>query len=194
MSTILSPESDIINKYLSVIASKSNLLSSKIGINGSDIYIVYKDTILYEISIKEFLNIVGEGFIDTWNDKDLPTIYNSNKYIFSQISLARSKIYNNIGECKASIINAMSSDITFNNIISNIKADDGCVLYKLNGKDRVYFIPLFSSFPNLNKSDDIDIFVYDDLENPYRQCIIKEVIHKKKINNDINIYFKALKF
>lgn len=73
-----------------------------------------------------------------------------------------------------------------------LKSADGAELYKMYGNNpgEVYFVPIFSGFPNLNKDDQIGINIYY-----FDQTTLMNVmyIYKKKIKRDIKIYFRTLR-
>jgi hypothetical protein len=93
----------------------------------------------------------------------------------------------------AKVENAKISDENFEKY-SNIKAENGCMFYKIIGFDgKPYYIPIMSGFPKLAKADDIDIIVYRNINNN-DSYLIREIIHKAKLKCDYDVFFRTLKF
>lgn len=74
----------------------------------------------------------------------------------------------------------------------DMKSGDKLQFFKVPGIDieKSYIIPVFSGFPNLNKSDTIGIKIYDMLDN---HLLIQMIINKKKIGRVMNVLFRTLK-
>ena len=84
----------------------------------------------------------------------------------------------------------LRSDPEFEGLIE-LKADDGMKFYKVPGfeKNKVYMIPVFSGFPNLNKQDSANVEIY---ANDGVSVIVDMTIYKKKLNRDIHMIYKVL--
>ena len=68
------------------------------------------------------------------------------------------------------------------------------MFYKLIGYNgNPYYIPIMTGFPKLAKADDMDIIVYKNI-NDDNSYLIREIIHKKKLKCDYDVFFRSLKF
>lgn len=76
----------------------------------------------------------------------------------------------------------------FNDFL-NIKSDEGVKFFKSLTPGKEFMYPVFTGFPNITKSDDMDVIVHriDDVYN-----LIHIIIHKKKISRDINMIYRTL--
>ena len=196
MDYIESPLTDIINKYISAILGNSiSDKMTRVIVSKGYIFIILYDTVIYRVFAKEMDPNLTFGFTEDDN------IIISDKY---KLDYKRTKV--DISLCEstlksidiqdnilAKIENAKSSDINFGRF-SDIKADDGCIFYKLIGYDgKPYFIPIMGSFPKLAKADDIDIIVYKNIKDP-DSYLVREIIHKSKLKCDYDVFFRTLKF
>lgn len=196
MDYIESPITDIINKYISnIIGNTVKDKGCRVVVSKGYIFIILFDTVIYRVFTKEIDPELTFGFTEDNN-----TIV-SDKYKLDyrkckvDISLCESTlrsidIDNNI---LAKIENVKIIDEAFEKY-SNIKAENGCMFYKLIGFNGIpYYIPIMSGFPKLAKSDDIDIIVYKNITND-DSYLIREVIHKAKLKCDYDVFFRTLKF
>jgi hypothetical protein len=197
MDYIESPVTDIINKYISnIIGNTVKDKGCRVIVSKGYIFIILFDTVIYRVFAKEIDPELTFGFTEDDNviisDK-YKLDYNKTKV---DISLCESTLRNiNIdnNNILAKIENARISDESFEKF-TNIKATNGCMFYKLIGFDGIpYYIPIMSGFPKLAKSDDIDIIVYKNI-NDNDSYLIREIIHKKKLKCDYDVFFRTLKF
>lgn len=74
----------------------------------------------------------------------------------------------------------------------SLKSADGMKFYKMNGNiiGNVYYIPIFSGFPSINKNDKIGIDVYDMRDNIHSFAVMN--IFKKKVNRNIKMCFRFI--
>ena len=195
MDYIETPITDIINKYISAIIGNNVDESARIIISSGYIFIILFDTVIYRVFAKEIDTNLTYGF--TAKENIIP----SDKYKLNRkktkvdISLCESTLRSiDIEEnILAKVENAKITDEAFRKI-SDIKADNGCVFYKLIGYNGIpYYIPIMGSFPKLAKSDDIDIIVYKSI-NDNDSYLVREIIHKSKLKCDYNVFFRTLKF
>lgn len=70
----------------------------------------------------------------------------------------------------------------------NIKADEGCKFFK--GYNNRFCIPMWTKFPNVTKSDSVDLYVYRFDES---SDLVVWKIKKKKIGRDWFIIFRVMK-
>jgi hypothetical protein len=73
-----------------------------------------------------------------------------------------------------------------------MKSGDPLVYYKIIGNELYsqYLMPVFNGFPNLGTGDKLSVTIYDQLDG---HLIFKHDIFKKKLNKNIQIYFRTLK-
>ena len=76
------------------------------------------------------------------------------------------------------------------NEYSIMKSIDGCKFFKLFNNENNYLVPIFSSFPNLNKGDLLSIYVYRYMDTSY--IIARYCVYKNKIKREFNVYFRTL--
>lgn len=196
MDYIESPITDIINKYISVIIGNSvKDKDCRVVVSKGYIFIILFDTVIYRVFAKELDQELTFGFTEEDNEiiSDRYKLnYRKSKIDISlcESTLRSINIDNNI---LAKIENAKITDELFEKY-SNIKAENGCMFYKLIGFNGIpYYIPIMSGFPKLAKSDDIDIIVYKNITND-DSYLIREVIHKAKLKCDYDVFFRTLKF
>lgn len=196
MDYIESPITDIINKYISAIIGNSiKDKDCRVVVSKGYIFIILFDTVIYRVFAKE----IDPEFTFGFTEEDNEIISDRYKLNYRKskvdISLCESTINtidinNNI---LAKIENARISDESFEKYAS-IKAENGCMFYKLIGYNgNPYYIPIMTGFPKLAKSDDIDIIVYKNI-NDDNSYLIREIIHKKKLKCDYDVFFRSLKF
>ena len=190
---IESPLTDIINKYISAIIGNNIDESTRIIIYNGYIFIILFDTVIYRVFAKEIDTNLTYGFIASENI--IPGDKLNLKKTKVDISLCESTLRSiDIEEnILAKVENAKITDEAFEKA-SQIKAENGCVFYKLIGYNgKPYYIPIMSSFPKLAKSDDIDIYVYKNI-NDNESYLVREIIHKSSLKCDYNVFFRTLKF
>lgn len=195
MDYIESPVADIINKYITVIIGNNVDESARIIVYNGYIFIILFDTVIYRVFAKELDTSLTFGFIGTENTIPSDKYKLNRKKIKVDISLCESTLRSIDIESNilAKVENAKITDEAFGKI-SDIKAENGCIFYKLIGFNGIpYYIPIMSSFPKLAKSDDIDIIVYKNI-NDNESYLVREVIHKAKIKSDYDVFFRTLKF
>ena len=196
MDYIEKPISDIINKYISAIIGNSiKDKACRVIVSQGYIFIILFDTVIYRVFAKELDPGLTFGFTE-----------DDNIIISDRYKLNRKKVNVDISLCEstlrsidiqenilAKIENAKINDEIFDKF-ANIKADNGCMFYKLIGYNGTpYYIPIMTGFPKLAKKDDIDIIVYRNIKDP-DSYLIREVIHKDKLKTDYDVFFRSLKF
>lgn len=196
MDYIESPITDIINKYISaIIGNTVKDKDCRVVVSKGYIFIILFDTVIYRVFAKEIDPEVTFGFTEEDNEiiSDRYKLnYRKSKVDISlcESTLNTIDINNNI---LAKIENARISDESFEKYAS-IKAESGCMFYKLIGYNgNPYYIPIMTGFPKLAKGDDIDIIVYKNI-NDDNSYLIREIIHKKKLKCDYDVFFRSLKF
>lgn len=196
MDYIESPITDIINKYISaIIGNTVKDKDCRVVVSRGYIFIILFDTVIYRVFAKEIDPEVTFGFTEEDNEiiSDRYKLnYRKSKVDISlcESTLNTIDINNNI---LAKIENARISDESFEKYAS-IKAESGCMFYKLIGYNgNPYYIPIMTGFPKLAKGDDIDIIVYKNI-NDDNSYLIREIIHKKKLKCDYDVFFRSLKF
>jgi hypothetical protein len=192
---IESPLTDIINKYISAIIGNNIDESARIIIYNGYIFIILFDTVIYRVFAKEIDTSLTYGFIASENTIPGDKYKINIKKTKVDISLCESTLRSiDIEEnILAKVENAKITDKAFEKV-SQIKAENGCIFYKLIGfNGKPYYIPIMSSFPKLAKSDDIDIYVYKNI-NDNESYLVREIIHKSSLKCDYNVFFRTLKF
>lgn len=196
MNYIEGPIVDIINKYISIILGNSiSKKMTRVVVSKGYIFIILFDTVIYRVFAKEMDVNLTFGFTEEDNEiisDKYKLDYNKTKVDIS-LCEATLSIIDIPGTILAKVENAKASDENFEKL-TNIKAEDGCIFYKLIGFDgKPYFIPIMGSFPKLSKTDDIDIIVYKNIKDD-DSYLIREVIHKSKLKCDYDVFFRTLKF
>jgi len=196
MDYIESPITDIINKYISAIVGNS--ISDKgcrIVVTKGYIFIILFDTVIYRVFAKELDPDLIFGFTEDDNEIISNKYKLNNKRCRTDISLCESTLSSiNVNDnILARIENVKMSDEEFSKF-ANIKAENGCMFYKLIGFNRrPYYIPIITGFPKLAKADDMDIIVYKNINDP-ESYLVREIIHKSKLKCDYDVFFRTLKF
>ena len=196
MDYIESPVADIINKYIStIIGNTIKDKACRVIVSKGYIFIILFDTVIYRVFAKEIDPELTFGFTEDDNEiigDKYKLNYSKTKVDISlcESTLKTIDIDNNI---LAKIENAKINDKEFEKFDS-IKAESGCMFYKLIGFDgKPYYIPIISGFPKLAKADDIDIIIYKNI-NDDDSYLVREIIHKKKLKCDYDVFFRSLKF
>lgn len=196
MDYIESPITDIINKYISAIIGNSiKDKGCRIVVSQGYIFIILFDTVIYRVFAKELDVNLSFGFTEDDNVIISDKYKLDHKKVKVDIALCESTLRSiDIQEnILAKIENAKINDEMFDTY-ANIKADNGCMFYKLIGYNGIpYYIPIMTGFPKLAKKDDIDIIVYKNIKDP-DSYLIREVIHKDKLKTDYDVFFRSLKF
>ena len=163
----------------------------------------YARVTYYSIDIMVDSTVIYKAMLKTPPINSLPIIYIDTKFMIEN-NIPEDKLINcpwveqnflyidsriNFGP-KVAQYNDLRSDPEFERLM-NLKADDGMKFYKIPGfdKNKVYMIPVFSGFPNLNKQDtaSVDIYANDGIS-----VIVDMTIYKKKLNRDIHMIYKVL--
>ena len=179
--------------------SKTDLLNSLIVIDSNNvIHILVRETALYSIPI--YSTICNTGFDNigfTYNG--LFGITDSNRMVeyipdFNALEKILPIIAANYHNEKINMV-AREENLQGNPIFSNLtarKSADGNEFYHLIGIDptKVYFIPIFAGFPNINKKDTINITVYKSFNNAY--CTLEMDIYKAKIKKQIKLIYSII--
>ena len=184
-----------IKNLISGIFGKSKYLKdANVLVYCNHLIIIVMNTTIYDISLEDMppLPLVAYryGTIDELKEDEYIVDTQLSNYM---ISIYNDKIYssiNNSNKLLASHPELRGVD-EFEKCIS-VKASDGAVFYKVAGIDpnETYLVPIFAGFPNLNKSDKIGISInqFGDTDN----LLINFNIFKKKINRNINMYFRTI--
>lgn len=84
--------------------------------------------------------------------------------------------------------NDLRSNEEFEKLLS-LKSGNGLKFFNMIGVDnKIYMIPMFSGFLNLNKQDKIGIKVYDCGDH----LVLSFNIYRKKINRNVNMFVRLL--
>lgn len=72
----------------------------------------------------------------------------------------------------------------------DMKADDGCELYKIGQPGNMSFFSIFAGFPKMNKSDKLNLYSYR-VPDGYSQ-INRMELFKKKANRIVDIIYRGM--
>lgn len=181
------PRVIVAKKIITSIVAKSYLPYSEIMITGDNtLVIVVLETSLYSLKLDNLplLPPIAFKFSDIENLNEDEYINNSqvyyklnwyyNYYFVESVNRRERVVYEE----------DLRANQEFEYLLSR-KASEGMKFFKIDN----YIIPVFSGFPNINKSDRVGITIYD-LKDGY---LLNELnIFKKKINKDIKMYYRTL--
>lgn len=184
----------IIRNLLASILKKSDIAYTNIMVTDfNDLILIVYDTVIYRCHLKECIS-AGKLFIDNRTFTD--------EYIMGEtfIPITDFDLANNIlrkyhDYCMVeyplytSEKNLKDSEL-FQPYL-NLKTDNGNVFYKGDNINKQYIMPVFNGFPALNKSDNMNIDVYQ-MDNKHQ--MIKLSIDKKKLGRTLYMYYRVLDF
>lgn len=164
-------------------------------VNDLDELVVFcKDTAIYCIPLTGEFHITPIAFDVSWLE-----MIEQEDHIATDMRLLFNlqAIWANIRRfvtCKDSIVahcDDLRVDPEYESLLS-MKAGESVKFYHLiwNSLNTDILIPVFNGFPSLNKADKIGITVYNEVVD----FLVDYLIYKKKINREIHMYFRILKF
>lgn len=179
-------------KLIESMISKSDLnYSTALITKDNTLVIIVRETAIY---ITQLTNI-QPGFDICFSYRDIIDLeedeYEANIREFAMIkSLYKHYTSMETEQNKLAGEDELRGDNEFERLLS-LKSADGAEFYKINGKHigETYFVPIFSGFPSVNKSDKIGINVYNLHDGHFLNVMI---IYKKKINRIMKIYFRTI--
>lgn len=191
---IRDPRIPQVRKIITSIIGKKDLSFTKVMITRDNTLVI----ILYDTSIY-VTKLVDEipGFEIAFYYKDIMNLEDDqctvNDFILYKQMYETFMFYNSIESNQQFLLSSSSSlrgNEEFERLLA-LKSGDGAELYKMYGNNpgQVYFVPIFSSFPNLNKDDQIGISVYYIDQTTLMNVMY---IYKKKIKRDVKVYFRTL--
>lgn len=178
-------------KIIQGVISKSDLQFSNIIITGDNtLVIIVRETIMYLIKLQDLPFLPPIAFRYNELNDEL-----SDDECFSDVHLLSFLLpiydyYINSTKYKLVSEPVLRNNEEFERLLS-LKAADGANFFKIHGQvlGEYYLVPIFSGFPNINKSDKIGIDIYDLRDG---HLLIVMNIYKKKVNRDINMYFRTI--
>ena len=183
-------------KIIESLISKSLLYDVEVMIYNGVLVFVVDNTLLYEIELKNPIDIglitfKYSNIIDYPVDIGISSCFN-NVYIKNRLF----SLYTNYKDLliKNNIVaqNTQLRDDEIFESLANLKAGEGMRYYNMIGNNMInYKIPIFSGFPNLNKQDTIGIDIRELPDNIH--LLVDMNIFKKKINRNIHIYYRIIK-
>lgn len=187
------PRIEQTRKIVESIISKTLLYNTQVMITNDNLIVcVVDNTILYIIELKNIVEpypsiaFMYGDIIDLEVDEYIPNIH----LLHSLSSLFTTYITQKSQNPIVASNGELRGNEQFEQLLA-MKAAEGMKYFNLIGKNNTnYKIPIFSGFPNLSKQDLIGINVYDQLDG---HLIIEMNIFKKKINRNIDMYFRTLK-
>jgi len=185
-------------KYAKGILKSNEIPNAYFIVNDNILLIVLHSTILYSVTLPEHTGIYKSftAFIDD-NKEMIPVELNENYNI--NINKTREYYYNLYYNFNQYQIMYSDFNVTENpnyKELMDLKAADGMRLYKIHaiialGMVHVWYVPVFSGFPSLNKSDTADIHIRkSNMKDKY--YIVNYKIHKAKIKTDVDMWFTAV--
>jgi len=200
---VIDPRLDQVQKIVESLVTKSLLPNTNCLVTSDNTLVLLVDeTLLYIIHLRDELCYPSLGFsyskfmyevssrsITDFNISSLD-IYDT--LITTKLLNYYASYYGYIFEeaVPVAVNNDLKTDESFSDYL-NIKSDDGMKYYRLPALQpgKQYMIPIFTGFPNITSQDKLGIYVYD-IGNSF--LIGRFKIFKKKINRDINIFFRML--
>lgn len=186
------PRVPIIRKIISNIVSKTlfEFTNVLVTVDNTLVFTVL-DTVLYTFHLNNAPVLQPISF----NYKMIEEL-GEDEYIQDNMIMIRlQKLYEyymNERNCKPVVAsdNELRGNDQFEELLK-LKTDDGMKFFKMNGNTlgSSYFVPVFTKFPSLNKSDGIGINIMDLLDG---HLLIEMSINKKKIGGIINMYYRTL--
>lgn len=181
-----------VRKIIQGIVGKSDLQFSNFMITGdNNLVIIIRETVMYLVKLFDVpcLPPIAFSYENLEQDNLEEDECIPNQYLLSVLSPIYEYYINSKSYKLASELDLRNNN-EFEQLLS-LKAADGANFFKINGSSigECYFIPIFSGFPNINKSDKIGIDIYD-LKDGHLLIIMN--IYKKKINRDIQMYFRTI--
>ena len=178
--------------------SKTDLMNSYIVIDSYNvIHILVRETALYSIPIYSTVANTGfdnigftyGGLIGVVDPNRVTEYIPDNEALKKVLPIVSVNYYNTKTNMVAREENLQENPIF--NALTARKSADGNSFYHLIGIDptKVYFIPIFAGFPNLNKKDSVDITVYKIANG---NCIVEMDIFKTKIKKSIKLIYSII--
>lgn len=181
-----------VRKILNAVIQKVDLPFSDIMITGDNtLVIIVRETAIYTVKLHD----IEPGFEISFKYTEIENLqedeYVFNRYIFDYIS-STYRFYLSMA-CQNNLLASepeLRGNPEFERLLS-LKSIDGADFFKINGIDynETYFVPIFSGFPVVNKVDKIGIDIFDLRDSHF---LIVMNIYKKKINRNIQIYFRTI--
>ena len=179
---------------LNIIAKKDYDFSDVMITRDNTLVIIVRETAIYTTKLLD----IQPGFTICFNfSQSTYEGLEEDQYIPNKIiEPIMTDIYNRYLSVELNPLNLLASEPElrgndeFERLLA-LKSADGAEFYKILGtnfKD-VYYVPIFTGFPSINKPDKIGINVYD-LHDGHFLNIMN--IFKKKINREMKIYFRTI--
>ena len=178
--------------------SKTDLMNSYIVIDSYNvIHILVRETALYSIPIYSTVANTGfdnigftyGGLIGVVDPNRVTEYIPDNEALKKVLPIVSVNYYNTKTNMVAREENLQENPVF--NALTARKSSDGNSFYHLIGIDptKVYFIPIFAGFPNLNKKDSVNITVYKIANG---NCIVEMDIFKSKIKKSIKLIYSII--
>ena len=181
-------------KKIPGVLKNNEIPNARYLIYNSNLMIEMMDTMVYLVALSNPISATSEpiGFTITINEnKELvpsPLDKNSIMILFNYYSY-----YSTIAIKNPLIADDpnVQDDPEFDKLMQ-LKSAEGMKLYKLRNTELygTTFIPIFTGFPALTKSDSIAVKVYKDDIDGY--SVVEYTIFKNKLKENIRMYFRIL--
>lgn len=178
-------------KIISGILKSNEIPNAEYCISRDKLIICLYNTCLYIADINDIGDIIPFVLSINENKELIPMI----PFNYIQLQDKLLQFYSScINRELLASVDDLKSDPEFAKLLT-MKAADGMRFYKLpaldsNSKPNMFFIPIYSGFPNLAKSDNANIRIWNAIES---NCsIVEYIIWRQKIKSYIHLYFRIL--
>lgn len=201
---VTDPRLDQVQKIVESLVIKSLLYNTSCLITSdNNLVLLVDDTLLYIVPLKDEISYPTLGFSYAKFMFEISSKSSNTDFTITALDIydafITSKLLNYYSfYCRyiyeefkpVAINNDLKTDESFVDYL-NIKSDDGMKYYKLPALQpgKQYMIPIFTGFPNVTSQDKLGVYVYELYEG---FILGRFKIFKKKINRDINIFFRML--
>jgi len=190
------PRIDEVKKIVESLVTKSLWEYTSILVTPTNLNIIVTNTLLYDIPLKNQGGpIIGFSNYRAFGLDENPITFPYDRSVTRNI-LDTVNGYKNLISVSPIVArdDALRGNAEFEKLLE-LKSDQGLKYFKMpsnsiDGYLKTYIVPIFAGFPNMNKQDDIGISIYD-IDDFH--LLINMKIMKKKINRNIDLYFRTLK-
>lgn len=178
-------------KMISGILKSNEIPNAEYCISRDKLIICLYNTCLYVMDINDIGDIIPFILSINENKELIPMI----PFNYIQLQDKLLQFYSScINRELLASIDDLKSDPEFAELLT-MKAADGMRFYKVptlnpNAQNKMFFVPVYSGFPNLAKSDNASIRIYNAIES---NCsIVEYIIWRQKVKSYIHLYFRIL--
>lgn len=183
-----------VKHLLQGMLGKADLKSAEIMVTGDFVLANVLNTAIYSIklstSVNDFDNILCFRYEESMELEEDEIV--QNPLLFKKLERYYLEYILSIPQYPLLCFdNDLRNDPNYEQLLK-LKSADGMKFYQMHGKSfsDCYFIPVFSGFPKVNKSDKIGIHVYRLLDGNH--FLIQYTINKVKLKKEFQITFRIL--